>query len=471
MEKKKQTTFVLLGILLIAIVITVGVTYAIWQITLQQSGTNIITTGCLNLTLTNNTEAVNLLNAYPMSDEEGKSGTPYTFTITNTCEAKTNYVINLETVSSGSKILPDEYVKVSLRNGETESFLSVLNSSHENTEKVIAEASKAYKLYQGSLGNNESVTYNLNLWMDYDTPAIDEVMNASYSGKIAVSATINQNNAVPRMMVAMDTDYSTHAGGGGYYYQINNNTYLNNGKYEYADIAKIVFQNTKSSLENVVETVDFSEAQDGSVMGYYVDSTPDASESEHFDRYFLYIQADGKIIVNPKASYYFMISTHAIVEVEGQENLDFSYVTDMSYMFSQTSSEFIKAFDFTKLDTSKVTNMQGMFDGTLVDTLDLSTFDTTNVTDMSGMFSNCANLTTLNISSFNTTNVTTMEQMFNTSLYYESDMYGLDWSSNKLTTITFGDGFVYKDGMNISKMFHSNTTVRPTQSSWSSVTW
>ena len=44
--------------------------------------------------------------------------------------------------------------------------------------------------------------------------------------------------------------------------------------------------------------------------------------------------------------------------------------------------------------------------------LDLSSFDSSKVTDMSGMFKSCRELTYLDLSSFNTSEVTGMEELF-----------------------------------------------------------
>ena len=196
MKKEKTNLGLLLGVLVVAVAITAGVSFALWQITLQQQTTNVITTGCLNLTLTDDTGAIALNNAYPITDIEGAALMPYTFTIENTCAVATGYVINLETVSTGDKILPDQYIKTSLKAGSDEVFLGLLDTSNVSSEKVIDTASAAYKLYQGSIAGGETASFSLNLWMDYDTPAIDEVMDASYQGKITVSATI-QNSTTP----------------------------------------------------------------------------------------------------------------------------------------------------------------------------------------------------------------------------------------------------------------------------------
>lgn len=59
-------------------------------------------------------------------------------------------------------------------------------------------------------------------------------------------------------------------------------------------------------------------------------------------------------------------------------------IKDMSYMFAGTK---LNSIDLSKLDTSKVTNMAGLFqDSQSLGTLDLSNFKTSNVEDMSSMF-------------------------------------------------------------------------------------
>ena len=99
-------------------------------------------------------------------------------------------------------------------------------------------------------------------------------------------------------------------------------------------------------------------------------------------------------------------------------NFDTSKVTDMSGMFGSCGS--LTELDLSNFDTSNVQDMSGMFNmfeldvigGSLVE-LDLSSFDTSKVTDMGGMFGSCRSLTELDLSNFDTTNVTDMGYMFN----------------------------------------------------------
>ena len=73
----------------------------------------------------------------------------------------------------------------------------------------------------------------------------------------------------------------------------------------------------------------------------------------------------------------------------------------------------VKSIDCSGMDTSSVTDMNGMFSGCEnLTSLNLSNFDTSKVTDMSGMFSGCENLTSLDLSNFDTSKVTDMDWMF-----------------------------------------------------------
>lgn len=66
-----------------------------------------------------------------------------------------------------------------------------------------------------------------------------------------------------------------------------------------------------------------------------------------------------------------------------------------------------------QLNTSKVTNMFGMFNlCAKLQSIELGIFDTSKVTNMSAMFNQCESLTDLNLSSFNISSVTDISQMF-----------------------------------------------------------
>ena len=92
-------------------------------------------------------------------------------------------------------------------------------------------------------------------------------------------------------------------------------------------------------------------------------------------------------------------------------NLDTSKVTNMYGLFY--NNNYLKYINLSNFNTSKVTNFSYMFyQNYYLTELDITNFDTSNAKDMSGMFTNCKRLTYLNISNFNTSSVLSMDYMF-----------------------------------------------------------
>ena len=138
-------------------------------------------------------------------------------------------------------------------------------------------------------------------------------------------------------------------------------------------------------------------------------------------------------------------------------SFDTSKVTDMSYMFYSMRS--LTTIDLSNFDTSKVTNMQAMFNNMRnLTTLNLSNFNTSNVTDMGYMFAITSKLTMLDLSSFNTSKVTNMINMFNSA----SNLTTLDLSSfntsNVMNMSHMFDDMSNLTSLNLSNFNTSNVT-------------
>ena len=67
--------------ILILFMICIGISYAYWYLTHIQSGTNQVVTDCFDIEFIEESEAITLSKAYPMTDEEGSTLTPYTLSI------------------------------------------------------------------------------------------------------------------------------------------------------------------------------------------------------------------------------------------------------------------------------------------------------------------------------------------------------------------------------------------------------
>ena len=162
----------------------------------------------------------------------------------------------------------------------------------------------------------------------------------------------------------------------------------------------------------------------------------------------------------PTTTFGWFSDMNELTTIEGLEYLNTSHVTDMGEMFSDCWS--LTSLDLSHFDTSKVTNMNGMFkmgeyyvvaradEGeelppfmeleSKLSSLNLSGFDTSNVTDMGAMFSCCCSLTSLDLSSFNTSKVTDMNRMFSGCCDLTSlDLSGFDTSNvTDMSNMFFG---------------------------------
>ena len=112
--------------------------------------------------------------------------------------------------------------------------------------------------------------------------------------------------------------------------------------------------------------------------------------------------------------------------------LETSKVENMEYMFSGASD--LTNLDIGKWDTSQVTNMGGMFSETWLTNLDIGKWDTSQVMNMRGMFSGASGLTNLDIGKWDTSQVTDMRGMFEGAI----DLTNLDigkWDTSQVTNM------------------------------------
>ena len=180
--KDKKSSIIVITLVVLAVVMVIGVSYALWQITLKQETTNRITTGCFNIEFKDKNN-IELLDAVPITDKAGKSLVPYEFTITNTCKTYAGYEVNLE-IEKDSTLTNLEYIDVMLNESEIESI-----TKKEEVMPTIETASKAYKLDTGRLNGNEERTFYLRMWLDEETPTVEEVMNKTLNSKITITLT------------------------------------------------------------------------------------------------------------------------------------------------------------------------------------------------------------------------------------------------------------------------------------------
>ena len=163
---KKNVIFIGVSIILL-ILLGIGVSYSMWNMSNMQDTTNVIsTTECFDISITSQENSIKLENAYPISDAKGKSLTPFTFTIKNTCDIVVSYSINLESLKGTT--LSSEFLKVMINNISPKKL-----NSYEKVSIVNSGSIESRVLDTGTIYKNKIKEYSLRLWMDYDTTMED----------------------------------------------------------------------------------------------------------------------------------------------------------------------------------------------------------------------------------------------------------------------------------------------------------
>ena len=180
MIKNKKIKILTISILCI-LTITIGLSYGYYLLNKVQENNNIAGSKCFNLEFTNEKNAISLDKMYPISDEEGRKLTPYSFTITNTCDMLAGYTVNMEMLEGTT--LNSKYLDVMVNNEQIK-----LLTNYESTNTVITGSTESRILAKGTLAYNDSVDYTVRFWMDKDVEDT-ESMNKLFKSKIVISAT------------------------------------------------------------------------------------------------------------------------------------------------------------------------------------------------------------------------------------------------------------------------------------------
>ena len=166
---KKNIMFVGVSICLL-ILLGIGLSYSMWNMRVSQDTDNVIsTTDCFDITLANQSNAIKLDNAYPITDTKGKTLTPFTFSIKNVCDMAVAYTVSLESLKGTT--LASDYLKIMVNNNEPQ-LLNGLNT----TDVVNTTSIESRVLDTGTLFKNNTKEYSIRLWIDYNT-TLDDLNN------------------------------------------------------------------------------------------------------------------------------------------------------------------------------------------------------------------------------------------------------------------------------------------------------
>ena len=185
---KKKTIIILSISILTVLIIFIGSSYALFSKTQSALNKNEYQTGVLQIEY--NSDSTLTINPIPLTDTEGASSTPYTFTITNTGTLDYQYDLKILTDSTyvanhgcANNQIPAQYIKVKLDDSEPVLLSSLTSGTIISGETIAAGKSK---------------TYNLRMWLDISSP--NSIIGSHFHGKIvsegeAIYTELNKPNA------------------------------------------------------------------------------------------------------------------------------------------------------------------------------------------------------------------------------------------------------------------------------------
>ena len=189
---KPRTRIILLSVISILIVVTIvlGITYSFMQANIESSSvTEVSLSSCAKITLSDTGASINLNNTNPISKNRALQTTPYTFTVTSSCESYVGFNLYLATLNTNTLVDSSVHYIIT-RNGskdilaegilsEATNALSEFTSDDQNQLNVGINGTFAtiYRLYNDDIPLQGEVSYDLYLYID------SEITDASTMGK------------------------------------------------------------------------------------------------------------------------------------------------------------------------------------------------------------------------------------------------------------------------------------------------
>ena len=195
-DKLINKKFVIIAIALVFL-LTIGFSYAWWRLSFVQDKANTAVSKCFKLELANQANEINLTNMYPITDEEGRKLTPYTFTLKNTCSVSAKYSLNMEMLEGTT--LNSNYLAVLVNNKDIK-----LLSSYNTATTVVNGSTESRTLDTGVLEANSSKDYSISIWMDKSVTLSDDAQNKVFKSKVVVDAVATET-AMDKIIASVDT--------------------------------------------------------------------------------------------------------------------------------------------------------------------------------------------------------------------------------------------------------------------------
>ncbi len=187
--KKKNVGILIFLLLLVIGILAIGSAFAFFAYVREGEIVNIITINGLDVKIISGEEAINLDNAYPISDEDGLEGTPFVFQVTNNTNKTISYTVKIASDTeklencqlddeSPCPSLPITNIRIAHHLGDEDNYSEPITLSEEG---VVAETI--------TISPGDTKKHSLLLWISSESG--NDIMGHYFFGKL-----ILEGNAV-----------------------------------------------------------------------------------------------------------------------------------------------------------------------------------------------------------------------------------------------------------------------------------
>lgn len=188
--------FIVIVCLFIFIIMVIGISISTFTYTKEKESINTISTGNVYLNYTEDTNGINITNAYPMSDEVGKTLTNEEQYFDFTVDAKisgdvvANYEVSAE--KEVSSTLNNDEVRLYLEKKVKDSYQEVMAPKNftplkESTD--LGTKAGSMLLDTGTISKSSSINYRLRMWVA-NTTILDN-LEKSFGVRVSIKAKID----------------------------------------------------------------------------------------------------------------------------------------------------------------------------------------------------------------------------------------------------------------------------------------
>ena len=195
-KESNNKIFVIIICLLIFILMVIGVSMATFTYTKEKDSVNTISTGNVSLNYTENTNGIYITNAYPISDDVGRTLTlenqyfQFSINVSIQGDVVADYEISAEKLETST--LSNDEVKLYLEKEVNNSYEEIMAPKHftplsESTD--LGTVAGTMLLDSGSVDKTSSINYRLRMWVDANT--IVGELEKNFGVRVSVKAKID----------------------------------------------------------------------------------------------------------------------------------------------------------------------------------------------------------------------------------------------------------------------------------------